>query len=746
MRAGFRYEHNLEGPSMSGFNNGSKENNISLTTAGGKPSSAELKQMPHIIAALDMVRMSLGMYPPGHTKITESFDSAFAIIQKALNNRSELTFDVTGETLLFGGTVLDKKNAAVRAYARTLNNFRILSLSLHSGLKKKDLMEFNRILCSKPSDIWVQGKIEGILAKAGVGSIKVKEADAGIYNLTGNRKIFQDEAQKKIKGEKLWQDFISRLKESDNVDSKEAVRVLNEQRQHWQVATLNYEEMIQDYFQKIDEGREISAENQETLTKVSGSIKDLHPDLKKQFLEVVERQVSLQPGKALIMENLKCFPREIFLEIVNQANERKSQISPALIMILQKMSKVEDDKTVDKEMSGKDLSHEDMAKLLKREEHEKYVPEEYDQILKKAARTSHSDSDIDEDKFPVQEYLKTITEDETGFRICQFLLALVDEETTDEVYLAYATKLTLAVPELIKAGQFSFLTDVMETLRRHGREREKSSEKIRQKAISSLKPFSDQIYMAKYVAPFILRGLTDTNVLTKFLTASGSQNVPWLFDLYLNSASTASAALVDILKSFGRNATDEALKRLTGQSPPKIVQLLTFLRATADKSVVTYLKDLFDHEDWNVKREVIETLFYYNDPAAVDILRKSLKSRNREELLNAVSLTCKYRVRALINDLITLLKTSFISEEDAILNNWIIKQIGATGDPAFVPCLEKISQIRFSLTPQQLSRMKLILYGSLVNFPRESVQKMLEQGKRSYNRKIKALCMNILEQ
>ena len=730
---------------MNGFNDGSKGNNISFTSAGEKPSSAEVKQMLRVIAALDMIRMSLGMYPPGHIKITESFDSAFAVIQKTLKNRTELTFDVTGETLLFGGTVLDKKNTAIRAYARTLNNLLILSLSLHNSLKKKDLIEFNRILCSKPSDIWAQGKIEGILAKAGIISIKVKEADADIYNLNGGRKIVQDEAQKKKKGEKIWQDFISRLKESANLDSKEATLVLNEQPQHWQTAAQSYEGVIQDYFQKIDEGREISAEHQETLTKVSSVIKYLHPDLKRQFLEVVERQISLQPENALIMEHLKCFPREIFLEIVNQANERKSQISPALIMILQKMSKIEEDKTVNNEMSGKEISHEDMEKLLKREEHEKYVPEEYDQLLKKAARTSPTD--IDEEKFPVHEYLKTITEEQTGFRICQFLLALMDEETTDEeVYLVYATRLSRAVPELIKSGQFPFLTEVMETLRRHGREKEKSSEKIRQKAMSSLKPFSDQEYMAKYVAPFVLRGLTDTNVLTKFLTASGSQNVPWLFDIYLDSLSPASTALINILKSFGRNAIDEAVKRLPGQSPQKIIQLLTFLRASADKSVVIYLKNLFDHEDWNVKREVIETLFYYNDAAAIDMLRKSLRSGNREELLNAVSLTCKYRVKDLINDLMILLKTFAISEEDAILNDWIIKQIGATGDTAFVPCLEKISQIRFSLTPKQLSRMKLILYGSLVNFPRESVQKMLEQGKRSYNRKIKAFCLKILEQ
>jgi hypothetical protein len=731
---------------MNDFKNSSKGNHISHTKAGEKPSSAEVKQIPRIISALNIIRMNIGMYPPGHIRITESFGSSFAVIQKALRNRSELTFDVGDETLIFGENVLDKKNAAVRDYARTLNSLRILSLSLHSDLKKEDLIEFNRIISSKPSDIFAQGKIEDILAKAGIISIKVKEADAEIYNLSGERMIVPDEAKKRIKGKELWHDFISRLKAFDNLDSKEAIRFLNEQRQLWQVAASNYEGVIKDYFQEIHEGREIDADHYETLTKVSSIIRDLHPALKKQFLEVVERQISLQPETSLIMENIKCFPREIFLEIVGQANERKSQVSPALIMILQKMSTIEEGKTTDKEMNEGNLSREDMEKLLKREEHEKYVPEEYDQMLKKAAHTSRSDSDIDEDKFPLQEFLKTITEDQVGFRICQFLLALMDEETTDDDYLEYATKLTRAVPELIKAGQFLFLTDVIETLRRHGQEREKRSAKISQKALASLKPFSDQEYMAKYVAPFILQGLTDTKVMTKFLTASGSQNVSWLFDLYLDSPSPESTVLLDILKSFGESAIDEAVKTLTGQSPQKIVHSLIFLRAAADKSVVPYLNSLFDHEDWNVKREVIKTLFYYNNSAVIDILRKSLRSRNREELLNAVSLTCTYRVRDLLDDLMSLLKIYFIREEDTVLNDWIIKQIGATGDSAFVPSLEKISQIKFSLTPRQLSRMKLILYGSLVNFPRESVQKILERGRRSHNKKIKTFCVKILEQ
>lgn len=728
---------------MNGFSEGSEEDGIGGAKAV-KPSSAEVKLMLRIIAALNMIRMCLGMYPPGHAKIAESFDSAFAVIQTGLKQRSEWTLSVTTETLMFGEAVLDKKNTSVRDYLRTLNNLRILSLGLHRGLKKKDLIEFNRILSSKPSDIWAQGKIEGILIKAGVESIKVKEADAGIYSLAGGIKMTQDEAKKKMKGETFWQDYISRLKTLGHLDSKEAARILSEQRQHWQAFGVSYEGMIQDYFQGVREGRKISAEHYENLAKVSSFIKDLHPDLKKQFLEVVERQISLQPESALVLENIKCFPQEIFLAIVSEANEKKSQISPALVMILQKISNTEKGKAIGKE-SGEDISHEDMGKLLKREEHEKYVPVEYDQILKKAVQTSQMDSEIDEEKFPIHEYLKTITEAQTGVRICQFLLALMDEETTEEVYLVCATGLMRVVPELIQSGQFHVLTDVIETLRRHGREGGKPSEIIRQKAISSLKLFSDQKHMEKQVAPFIMRGLADPGRIVEFLTACGSQNVPWLFDLYLDPLSPASAVLADILQGFGRNAVDEALKRLSGQTPQGIVQLLTFLRAAADPSIVPSLKDLFDHEDWSVRREVIETLLHYNDPAAVVLLRKSLGSKNREELFNAVSLASRYRVADLIDDLMNHLKTFVIREEDTILNDWIIKQLGATGDPAFLPCLEKISRIRFSLTPKQLSRMKLILYGSLIHFPRDSVQKMLERGKRSYNRKIRACCAKILE-
>jgi hypothetical protein len=92
----------------------------------------------------------------------------------------------------------------------------------------------------------------------------------------------------------------------------------------------------------------------------------------------------------------------------------------------------------------------------------------------------------------------------------------------------------------------------------------------------------------------------------------------------------------------------------------------------------------------------------------------------------------------------SMLKTCYIREEDAILNQWIIQELAATGDPAALPHLERISRIRLSLSPKHLSQMKVIFYHSLSHFPRESIKPILKRGKRSMNREIRETCARIM--
>jgi HEAT repeat protein len=203
---------------------------------------------------------------------------------------------------------------------------------------------------------------------------------------------------------------------------------------------------------------------------------------------------------------------------------------------------------------------------------------------------------------------------------------------------------------------------------------------------------------------------------------------------------------MDIIKGFGSDALEEASKRLENLTPLKSLRLLAFFREVENHSAIPLLKELYKFFDLEVRKEILEILFMFKDSEAIDLLRKSILSSNREEVLQAVSMTFRFDVIELIGDLMSLLKTFYIREEDAILNEWIVRCFGNTGHSWAVPYMEKIMEVRLTLSPQRLSQMKEIFYGCLENFPRQTVQSLLERGSKSWNRKIRAICLSLIEQ
>jgi hypothetical protein len=255
----------------------------------------------------------------------------------------------------------------------------------------------------------------------------------------------------------------------------------------------------------------------------------------------------------------------------------------------------------------------------------------------------------------------------------------------------------------------------------------------------------DKETIARHVAPFILRGSGNLSEMKTFLIASGVQNLSWLFDLYLDPKGTSPTTIIETMKGFGKNTTEEAVKRIHGRDSRTIVRLLTLIREMADKSVASSLKNLFHHEDWKVRREVIITLAEFSDPAVIGLLRKSLKAENHEEVLEAVSLACRYRVNDFLEDLTSMLRLVVIRKESIRLNEWIVGELAKTKNPLVIPYLERIATAWFSLSPKHLSRMKVALYRNLHHFPKNQIRKLLQKGYRSRNKEIRMACAKMIK-
>jgi hypothetical protein len=737
---------------MNDTNNGRKDENTGRMKSTGTSSPKDVQQISRIITALNMIKMNLGMYPDGHASVDQSVELAYTLLQNYLQGRAEINIGVTGKTLMLNENELDKNNSTYREYAHALSVFHVIFLGLKRTVTRKDLLQFSKILCAKTSDIRNMDKLENILTRSSIKGIEVKTIDAGYFQLTEEKNT-----RNKTSADDFWREFLPRMArnasrtelrnsdggKSDDVDLTRTIRTLNDNRQHWQKAVASYENIIENYFSDIQTDRPVSAEKYESLAKITNLIDNFHPDLKEQLMDVAGRQLTRQPETALTMESLKYFPNDMLPVIIRLASERKRQISPALIKLLDKLSAIEKGGNAQPQVPGQTITSSEMGKLLKREEYEEYIPGKYDQLLKKMSGESSTADNLDQDGFPLSEYLKTLDDEYIDFSIGKMLLALMEEETDEENYLAYSARLALFIPELLKNGEFSFLISVIETFRRH--EQQNTPEKIRRQALSVLSILADPSTIARNTTPFILKG-GDTTEITKFLVMNGAQNISWLFDLYLDPAATAPEALIDIIKEFGNNAVDEAAKRMENQTPLKALRILALMRNIGNQSTIPLLKKLYEYDDDNVKKEVIEIFFLFKDSGAIDLLRKSLHSSNREEVLQAVSLTFLYEVKELMGELMSLLKTFYIREEDAILNEWIVRRLGGTGKPWAAPYMETITAIRLTLSPQRLSRMKEILYEALEYFPRPAVQELLKRGSKSWNKRIRESCLKIMGQ
>ncbi|MEW6335146.1 MAG: HEAT repeat domain-containing protein [Thermodesulfobacteriota bacterium] len=716
------------------------------------------RELLHVIMALNRIRMNVGMYPPGHVRITECADAAFDLIRQRLGEKTELPIGFAGDSLFFGETAPDKerKDRAFQDYARCLNHLRILSFTLHSHLTKQDLVAFSRILSAKPADIWAMGTIESALERAGIRGISVQVIDSDRFR-GGQRKESTGTGVGQGTGdERFPRGFLALLgaeawdlgrtgaavTEPGKPDPAAAVALLNKERRHWPSAVIEYEKMVYGYFSAMQRGDQVQAQQLQALAGLGFLFPSFHPDLQNQMIDVLERQMALHPETAFTREHLGCFPKEMFRELMRRTEEEGAQISPALSHLLQRMTGSADAPPSPDGGTEADLSAGEMQTLLKREKYEEYVPEAYDRLLKKASVTADSGREGERARFPIDQYLSTLTPQQINLRICRLIHSMMDAPVTADQYAAFSGKLSRSLPLLLQEGQFLFLVSLTETLHRHLRE--KQAEAVRQSALSLLRSLSERETIARHVGPLIIKGTEKPDELTSFLISGGLQNLAWLFDLYLDPKGPSPPAIVGIMKGFGRSADDEAVKRLSGRDPRTIVRLLALIRDISDRSSVPSWKNLFDHEEWTVRREVLKTLIAFGDPSVTGLLRKSLIADNQQEVLEAVSLACRHGFPDLLGDLTAQLRTFFIPEKAARLNEWIAGELAMTKNPSVIPHLERVAAAWITLSPKRLSRTKAALYRHLHHFPKNQIRRLLQMGRRSRNQEIRASCSKIL--
>ena len=753
----------------------------------------ETKFAEQLIQALNFIKMQVGIYPEGHSMISQGLDSVLDVLQGIFAHKGQITINVKDDALYVDENVLDNKNRNNRQFIKWLNDLYISSITLSKGLTRDELLKFQNILVMKTSDILVLGNIEKVFANSRIAHIKVKGLDLGHFSSTrgkitdreslkdkkpevkdpdvsnfsstDEKKTDREELEDKKKFEdELWRKFTSSLitqstdewgqksrsPEYSNIDSHGFVKLLNEEAINWDVFLNDYRSLIIQYLRSEDEEKKPTFEN--IISRIDSLVKDFHPQLKQQIFHVTEDELSSLPPSSIKSDKISCFNYETIAGILRGASDEKRGISPSLCLLFQKLSTTHDQSS---DGSGKDVlngsspmnetfpSAKEIEKLIEREQFESYVSADYEEILRRKSMVVDVDEKIDRERFIVGEYINTLEDTSLNLQINKLFMALMDEDLDEDEYQEISIYITQNISEFILLGHFSFLTDVLDTFKRHLQE--KPSEKIRRLADSGITVFHDTKTLSRDLKPLFLQGIS-LDSLVGFVVACGAQNIPWLLDLYVETRSPkGQAMIVEVLRHFREEAISNVLNRLSEISIQFIKKLLILLQLIGDADVIPYVRKFADHPDITIRLEAIRTLLRFKDPDAKALLEKAVFSKDRSESTQGIVLACEYRITDICVKLISLIKTNIILKKDLTFNEFIITEVVKARDPQIIQYLEKLAGTRWSLFPGRLSRTKMALLNAIELYAPPNAIKIIKMCLYSKNKQIKTLCVKLMK-
>jgi len=742
----------------------------------------DTRLLSETVIELNISRKNVGIYPPGHIQITRSIDRAFEILQKLFEIRSEMTLGVAKDTLLVGQDYLDQRNPVYRDFALSMNQQGIAAVTFVRGLDKEQLIRFHRIITTKPEDIVAMGGIEKVMQNAAIPNIRVQAIDFGSLHLTEEEEIFKPRAKTIERGSKtrekaglgtagahagagIWQDFVSHLasgtiagqgqggvslKDAEQIDPSELAKLLNERKLDPGAAIQSYDRIISSHMRGTAQ-KELTSEQSVTLASLNNLLKELNPELRKQFLSVAFNRVSDNAQSPVAEEVVGGLTDDMVIEMLGQANAEGKQISPTLAGLVQRLSLAKPQTAQADPAAGVQekgagglvapaMQAEHMQKLFDREAYEQYVSKDYDALLKNLS----NDVGPKLEGFPVDEYARTLEDAHLDFQIGRALLAFMEEKLDEEDYREFANKLITIVPQFIETGNFELLWDISETLRRHGTD--KPIKGIRESANEARKIFLDADFRAKTLSAFELWMRDKGPEAAGLILSLGPETIPGLVDIFSKDEAVGGRRIVfNLLCQFGDKAVLEAHTRLRDARSYFVRNLLLLIRRVGTPSSIPQVKQLLRHKDPTIRMEALSTLLKFKDAGAIKLLREALLAEDPDLASQAVVLAGQYRVQEVTTDILARIKRVIFFEADYTVNEEIIRALGEIGDVRAIPDLMKLARSGWTLYPQRQMKMKEVLFESLGRYPREAIADLVRTGEQLNNETIRRACRKLLE-
>lgn len=712
---------------------------MNVDSPASMEAALDTKVLSDFIFELNISRRCVTSYPKGHPLISASMKKVVNLLPRLLEFREEITLGIARDTLVFGKSSLDPKNPVYQDYAKILFHHGIAALTIKKELEAEELLRFNEILTQNPEKIREEGGVERGVDSAGIRHLRVKAIEYDLFRATedGQLEVPGNGGQDK-KNSALWGDFVrvlldgtldpsgERLPVTAEIDPAILAQIINQQ--SWKdlaSGELSYEREITSYIRRVLGNERDSLKRKAYMDKLGNFVKNLTPQLRRQFLTDTLKFDALPEEFA--EKILPQFPEEIVLETLENMNLKNRPLSPLILSLLQKLSKNsrmgDGSKTVFAEMKdGSIESSKKLGTIFGEDDIEIAAPKGYRDTLR-AIIASNGISGLGPDG--VESLKKSLDSHYVDVQTAMIIPEILKSELAGENAEGLERNLIDLGTYFLEVGDFQALANLHGRLMGCEQSLPDIPSSLLKKALSA---FETPEFMEGVLKGVHTWGKEKYPHIEKLAKQIGSPLIEPILGCLAEEASLSIRRFyIDLLIEMGDGVRNAALLRLRDKRWYFVRNLIVVLRHLDDPSILPAIKKMRGHRHPRVREEVFRTLSYFQDPDAEQMLLEDLSSQEREVRRNAVQLAEDGRGPEVFLSLLELLNRGGIFGSDFDLKIEVIRTLAQIGNPESLPHLERLLRSRNFLHRQTMNRLKAEVIGSLEFYPAKEAIPFLEK-------------------
>lgn len=217
----------------------------------------------------------------------------------------------------------------------------------------------------------------------------------------------------------------------------------------------------------------------------------------------------------------------------------------------------------------------------------------------------------------------------------------------------------------------------------------------------------------------------------QWLPALGPAAVDAMIKALIESNSRSQRRhLLSAIVCFGQDAVPLALKRISDPRWYVVRNMITIIREVGDKRAAEDLLTLTSHAQYQVRRELINTLLALDHPEGLELAESCIRSGDRKLRSASIGLLGSHRVDGARNILLQVLRNQesrgvTYSQPQKVSAIWALGQIGNT---TVLPELQKFLKKNRMFKSPDNHELKMAILRSLPGYPLKDVETLARWG------------------